>query len=90
MQYHDYIRYMDSEEMYIHISNEAILQKEVIRPILLVSHNLSITGAPIALLDLTRVLMKNGYQAFVVSLVDGDILEAFLRDRKSTRLNSSH
>ena len=79
MLYHDYIRYMDSEEMYIHISNEAILQKEVIRPILLVSHNLSITGAPIALLDLTRVLMKNGYQAFVVSLVDGDILEAFLR-----------
>lgn len=78
MQYQDYVRYMDSEEMCIHISNEMILQKEVIQPILLISHNLSVTGAPIALLDLARVLMKKGCQVFVVSLVYGDVIKEFL------------
>lgn len=79
MQYRDYIAYMDSEDVCIHISDEMIFEKEIIKPVLLISHNLSVTGAPLALLDAARVLMKNNYQVFIVSFWGEDILEGFLK-----------
>lgn len=78
MNYSEYIECMDYGDINIHIHDEAILNKEVVQPILLISHNLSVTGAPIALLDMARILVKKNYQIFVVSLVDGDLLEEYL------------
>ena len=78
MNYSEYIECMDYEEISIHIRDEAVLNKEVVQPILLISHNLSVTGAPIALLDMAGTLVKKGYQIFVLSLVGGDLLEEYL------------
>jgi len=78
MNYSEYIECMDYEEISIHIRDEAVLNKEVVQPILLISHNLSVTGAPIALLDMAGTMEKKGYQIFVLSLVGGDLLEEYL------------
>lgn len=78
MQLQNYIDYMDSEKVRIHIGSGLMLEKEVERPVLLISHNLSVTGAPIALLDMAKILIKNGRQVFVIALLSGDVLEDFL------------
>lgn len=79
MRYQDYIEYMDSDDVCIHINNGILLEKEVTRPILLISHNLSVTGAPLALLDAARILVKNSYQVFLVSFLGEDILDDYLK-----------
>lgn len=78
MQLQNYIDYMDSEKVRIHIGSGSMLEKEVERPVLLISHNLSVTGAPIALLDMAKILIKNGRQVFVIALLSGDVMEDFL------------
>ncbi len=78
MRYQDYIDNMDSEKIRIHISSKRLLSQKVEKPVLMLSHNLSVTGAPIALLSMAKILMKNKCQVFIVSLLSGDILEEFL------------
>lgn len=46
--------------------------------ILLVTHELSRTGAPIVVLDTAKILVNNGYFVTVISLSDGPLLEDFL------------
>ena len=48
------------------------------KKILLVSHELSRTGAPIVVLDTAKVLVKNGYYVIVVSLKDGPLYTDFI------------
>nr|WP_286676260.1 glycosyltransferase [Clostridium sp. ZBS17] len=50
------------------------------RKILLVSHELSLTGAPIALQQFAKVLREQGDCPIVISRFDGDIKEEFLKD----------
>lgn len=46
--------------------------------ILLVSHELSRTGAPIVVLDTAKVLVKQGFFVVVISTKDGELLDEFL------------
>lgn len=78
MKYEDYIDYLDNDSLEIHISDTSLLEKEVIRPILLITHELTRTGAPIQLMHLTQALAEIGYQPFVVSPQGGDLLPDFL------------
>ncbi len=48
------------------------------KSILLVSHELSRTGAPVVTLDTAKVLTNNGYFVTVISLSEGPLLEEFL------------
>ena len=55
----------------VHIKNSG-------RSILLISHELSRTGAPMVVLDTAKVLIKNGYFVTVISLMEGPLLNDFL------------
>lgn len=48
------------------------------KSILLVSHELSRTGAPVVILDTAKILVKNGYFVTVVSPINGPLLDEFL------------
>lgn len=48
------------------------------KSVLLVSHELSRTGAPIVVLDTAKVFIKKGYFVTVISLKDGPLLQEFL------------
>ena len=43
--------------------------------ILIISHQLSRTGAPIVLLDMIRIFWKHGYELEVITLLDGELRE---------------
>lgn len=43
--------------------------------ILIISHQLSRTGAPIVLLDMIRIFWKHGYELEVIILLDGELRE---------------
>lgn len=43
--------------------------------VLLITHELSLTGAPIALLNMAKVLMKNGINPVILSPKDGELKE---------------
>ncbi len=47
------------------------------KSILLVTHELSRTGAPVVVLDMAKVLVNNGYFVTVISLIEGPLLEEF-------------
>ncbi len=49
------------------------------KKILLISHELSNTGAPRALLNLARTIKELGYFVFVISYIDGPLKEDFSR-----------
>lgn len=51
---------------------------ETQKSILLVSHELSRTGAPVVLLDAAKILVKEGYFVVVVSPNKGDLIDDFL------------
>lgn len=51
---------------------------KAMKSILLVTHELSRTGAPVVVLDTAKILVKNGYFVTVISLVNGPLLEDFL------------
>lgn len=50
------------------------------RNILLISHEFSLTGAPVVLKDLARVLRKQGNNVVVLSPFDGAMREEFVKD----------
>ena len=43
------------------------------KKILVITHQLSRTGAPIVLLDMIKIYQKNGYQIEVISMMDGEL-----------------
>lgn len=50
------------------------------KKILLLTHELSYSGAPLVLFDVARVLKKNGYFVGVLSLRDGELRKDFIRE----------
>lgn len=55
--------------------------KNQTRKILVISHQLSRTGAPIVLLDLIRIYWERGYQIEVITMLDGELREELDRMR---------
>lgn len=77
MQYIDYKNVLGKYELK---EPEGIdVSKEITKPILVVSHELSRTGAPIVLFDLVQILRKKEYDVFVVSYEDGELKENYLK-----------
>ena len=54
-----------------------IIRKKKVKNILLISHELTYTGAPLSLLKAAQVLKEEGYNIITVSLVDGDLKQEF-------------
>ena len=50
------------------------------KSILVFSHQLSRTGAPIVLLDLVRIMKKEGYKVAVISFMDGSLKEEYKKE----------
>ena len=67
MQYIDYKNVLGKYELKEPEGIDA--SKKIIKPVLVVSHELSRTGAPIVLFDLVQILKKSGYDVFVVSSI---------------------
>lgn len=77
MQYIDYKNVLGKYELK---EPEGIdVSKEITKPVLVVSHELSRTGAPIVLFDLVQILRKKEYDVFVVSYEDGELKENYLK-----------
>lgn len=75
----DYIEGIDRDDISIHIPQDYFKEhKECINGVLLIGHELSITGAPIQMLKLTKVLCEMGYQPFVFSPFGGDLIKDYL------------
>ena len=74
----EYIETIDREDISIHIPNSNICEEECDRCILLISHELSRTGAPQQLYELAMVLIKQGYRPFVFSFSEGELIDDFL------------
>ncbi len=75
--------YFEREFLYPGSSSYMLFPKKPIhqrakKSILLVTHELSRTGAPIVVLDTAKVLVENGYFVTVVSLADGPLRNDFL------------
>ena len=56
-----------------------ILRGKKIRKVLLITHELTYTGAPLSLLKAAECLCKLGYQVKTVSLKDGELKEEFAK-----------
>ena len=56
---------------------EKVLKHYCSRKILLISHQLSRTGAPIALLNVARLLREEGNEIVLISLDEGPLREDF-------------
>ena len=76
----DYITKIDRDDISIHLPPEFLrYNTECLNAILLISHELTRTGAPIQLLMLAKTLSVLGYQPFVYSLSGGDLIEEFIK-----------
>lgn len=47
--------------------------------ILLISHELSLTGAPIVLFNIAKILKKNNFEVFVISYQNGKLIDEYKR-----------
>ena len=68
--------YATSESFFFYPLRNLTIDKN--KSILLVSHELSRTGAPMVVLDTAKVLVKNGFFVTVISLKDGPLVKEFL------------
>lgn len=73
----EYIELIDRDDILIHVPNEVSYEEDCDRCILLISHELSRTGAPQQLIELAVSLLEQGYRPFVYSLSEGDLIEDF-------------
>ncbi len=76
MNYTDVINVIDHERILIY--EPAILPEGETKPIMLVTHELSRTGAPMMLLETARILTTAGYTVFVLAGQDAPMREDFL------------
>ena len=75
----NYFNHIDRDDISIHLPENFISSKEEYNnPVLLISHELSRTGAPIQLLELAKALCALGYQPFVYSLSEGDLIYDYM------------
>ncbi len=71
-------RLYGSSDSFIYYPNVMPKIKDDLPNVLIVSHELSRTGAPMVCLDTAKVLIKNGFFVTVISLCDGPLLEEML------------
>lgn len=76
-QYKEYL--YDGSNSYIKFPKKNIINKNQ-QNILLFTHELSRTGAPIVLFDAAKILIKNGYFVTVISPIDGDLAEDYVNE----------
>ena len=75
----EYINNIDREDISIHIPQGLLSDEATCRNgVLLISHELSKTGAPLQLLELAKTLCELGYQPFIYSLSEGDLINDYL------------
>ncbi len=72
----DYISRIDRDDISIHLPYVDFSDKD--KCILLISHELSRTGAPLQMLELSSALLRLGYQPFVYSLSEGDLIGDYM------------
>ncbi len=74
-----YITKIDRDDISIHIPNNlSCNDSECLKGVLLISHELSRTGAPIQMLVLAKALLALGYQPFVYSLSEGELINDYM------------
>ncbi len=79
MNFIDYINRIDGDDVSIHIPNEFMLDhNEFSNVVLLISHELSRTGAPIQLMEFAKALCEIGYNPIVYSLSEGDLVYNYM------------
>ncbi|ETP71246.1 glycosyltransferase [Lachnospiraceae bacterium JC7] len=75
----DYIKKIDRDDISIHIPQEVLAEnKDCSKGVLLFSHELSKTGAPIQMLELAVMLRDLGYQPLIFSLSEGDLIREYM------------
>ena len=74
MNIREYIESIDREDIFIHLPENYNTDEELVNGILLISHELSTTGAPIQLNELSSALMALGYTPFVFSMSYGTLI----------------
>ena len=73
----DCIELIDREDISIRIPDEYPIENEQDNGLLLLSHSLSRTGAPLQLYELTKVLLNLGYTPYIYSPFEGDLIEDY-------------
>ncbi|MDP4246711.1 MAG: glycosyltransferase [Bacteroidota bacterium] len=72
--------YHDSPEPYRLYADVQYMSGEYERDVLFVSHELTLTGAPISLFELAKLLKARGYFVAVCSPVDGPLRQMYVRE----------
>ncbi len=79
MNISNYITKIDRNDISIHIPNKlSSYDSKCLKGVLLISHELSRTGAPIQMLVLAKALHALGYQPFVYSLSEGELINDYM------------
>lgn len=80
--YVEYLKIREEDEMYIYwYGKMALHQPEKI--VILITHELSNTGAPIVLFYMAEILKRNGYYPVVFSRKDGELREEYRKKQIS-------
>lgn len=77
MNYYELIEQLDAEDKVIHVP-DYIPQAEIEAPILLMTHELTRTGAPMQMLYLSCALLELNKNIVLFSIRDGELLNEFL------------
>lgn len=80
MNISDYIERIDRDDISIHLPPALLTENtEVVKGVLLISHELTLSGAPIQLYMLAKALIDLGYQPIVYSLSEGDLIDDYIK-----------
>lgn len=73
------VYYQDIPYTYKMYSPDVLINKNAKKDVLIISHEFTVTGAPLVLVDFVEVLIKNGYFPVVVSYKDGPLKQEYLK-----------
>lgn len=74
----DFLTCIDKDSLTIYTAHDFHENNELHHSVLLISHEFTRTGAPIALLNMARGWLSLGYSVFVLCEQDGDLREDFI------------
>ncbi|HJA31261.1 MAG TPA: glycosyltransferase family 4 protein [Candidatus Eisenbergiella pullicola] len=77
IDYEQYLNCSRAQSVTIYYNGQDVFPKEG-KKILLLSHELSMTGAPIVLFNAALIMKKNGYHPVFMSLRDGELRDVIL------------
>ena len=80
MQWSVFLTHIDKDTITIYTTQEYSASSELLDPILLISHEFSHTGAPIALLNMVKVLCSTQHPVFVLCSKDGILRTDFVEN----------